>query len=93
MANKLRSKDFKTIGITSNKTISIAMSILKRYYKRNTIDMNLELIKKIKETPEEYMEDEILGSLALEFHNPETSEDQPIPVSYTHLTLPTIYSV
>ena len=87
MANKLRSKDFKTIGITSNKTISIAMSILKRYYKRNTIDMNLELIKKIKETPEEYMEDEILGSLALEFHNPETSEDQPIQLREKEIEL------
>ena len=68
MANKLRSKDFKTIGIISNKTISIAMAILKKYYKRNSIKVNLELVKNIKTNPEEYLDDPVLSIIAMEFY-------------------------
>ena len=78
MANKLRSKDFKSIGIYSNKTISIAMAILKKYYKRNTKEMNLDLVKDVKDAPEEYLQHETLSPIALEFYEPEVKEDIPI---------------
>ena len=78
MAHKLRSKDFKKIGITSNKTISIAMAILKKYYKRNPIHMNMELIKNIRDTPEKYLDDDVLSAIAMEFHEPEEVEEQTI---------------
>ena len=87
MANKLRSKDFKKIGITSNKIISIAMAIIKKYYKRNTIDMNLELIDKVKNSPEEYLEDEILSAIALEFYTPEEKEEAPIKLHEKEMEL------
>jgi len=88
MANKLRSKDFKTIGITSNKTISIAMAIMqKKYYKRYTIKMKLELISKIKAAPEDYLSDELLGGIALEFHEPEEAHDAPISFHETEMEL------
>ena len=75
MANKLRSKDFKSIGIISNKTISIAMSILKKkYFKKHSTEKKLELIKNIKSNPKDFLEHELFGIFALEFHQPEKRE-------------------
>lgn len=78
MANKLRSKDFKNIGIQSNKTISIAMAVLRKYFKHNTNEEKLEFIKKINDAPEEYVNDERLEVLAREFYLDEQEDDQPI---------------
>ncbi len=78
MANKLRSKDFKKLGITSNITISIAMAILKKHYKHHSTIEKLNLIQKIKETQEKYLEDDILCKIAFEFHEPMVPESEPI---------------
>ena len=66
MANKLRSKDFKKINIHSDKTISIALGILNRYFKHDSISENLALIKAIQDKPEEYLEHKILYKIANE---------------------------
>ncbi len=81
MANKLRSKDFNKIGIHSNKTISIAMSILKKHYKHNTIIEHLEIIKKVKDEPQNYIQDAVLASLAFEFHEPIVKAIEPIALN------------
>ena len=79
MANKLRSKDFKNIGINSNQLISIAMSILKKKkFKKYTIEMKLELIQKVKKSPEEYLDDDILTVLAREFYEPTSIIEEEI---------------
>jgi len=88
MANKLRSKDFIKIGVTSNQTISLAMGILKKYYKHDSNEMNLELIKQIKESPEEYYDDPILGIIAEEFYEyDETEEDETIELHKEEIEL------
>ena len=81
MANKLRSKDFKKIEIYSNQTISIAMSILKKHFKHNTNEEQIELIKNIKSKPEIYFQDPILNKIALEFHEVEEDENEHIILS------------
>lgn len=71
MAIKLRSKDFKNLGIYSNKTISIAVSILKKkQFKNVSLEAKLKIVKTIQEHPEAYLNDEILGVLANEFFEP-----------------------
>ncbi len=81
MANKLRSKDFNKNGIKSNKTISIAMAILKKHFKQNSIEEKLELIKKIKKTPENYIGHQLLGILASEFNKPIVEDEKPMVLS------------
>jgi len=79
MANKLRSKDFKSLGIYSNKTISIAMSILsKKQFKSFTIKMKTDLVKKIMDTPEEYINDKLLSLIAEQFIAPSEQEQEII---------------
>ena len=68
MANKLRSKDFKKIGIESNQIISIAINALsKKQFKDYSLKMKIELIQRIKMKPNEYINDEILKTIALQF--------------------------
>jgi tRNA-splicing ligase RtcB len=78
MANKLRSKDFNKISIYSNKTISIAMAILKKHYKYITNEEQIKLIERIKDSPEDYISDPILDKIALEFYEDEDAKHQPI---------------
>lgn len=82
MAHKLRSKDFKTIGIFSNQTISIAMSALrKKQYKSFTTKMKIELVEKIMNTPEDYITDPTLGLIAEQFIEYEEEDLEPIQLN------------
>lgn len=72
MANKLRSKDFRSIGIYSNKIISIAMSILKKkVFKSLTNEMKIELVKKIMGAPEAYVNNQYWHLFAEQLSQPE----------------------
>ena len=88
MAHKLRSKDFKTIGIYSNQTISIATTILrKKQFKLFTNKMKIELVEKIMNSPEEYADDELLSSIAEQFIEPEEQEVEPIKLHESEVEL------
>jgi len=87
MANKLRSKDFNKIEIFCNKTISLAMSILKKHYKRNSIKENLDLIKKIRESPKEFINHNVLNAIAMEFYNPDSVKQKPIALNSEEVEL------
>lgn len=67
MASKLRSKDFKKIDIHSNQIISMSIGILKKHYKHSSIEEQLELINRIKLSPNEYASDAILSPIAFQF--------------------------
>lgn len=74
MAHKLRSKHFKTIGIDSNKTISISLGILNKHYKRLQIHEQLNIIQQIQKNPQEFLDDEILSILAEQFIEPDIEQ-------------------
>ncbi|MDF1697210.1 MAG: RtcB family protein [Saprospiraceae bacterium] len=80
MAHKLRSKDFHTIDIYNNQTISIALSILKKHYKYNTNEEKIKLIQKVKDNPQDYLEDPILNKIAFEFYEEEETEETEIVI-------------
>ena len=67
MAHKIRSKDFKKIGFTTDKSISIAMSLLKKHYKYQSKIEQLAIAKKVCDAPEKYATHEVLSKLAAEF--------------------------
>jgi len=88
MANKLRSKNFKTIGNHSNKTISIAISALsKKEYKGYSVKMKIDLITKIKMTPKEYISDPNLGMIAEQFFEPTEETTGPIQLRENEVEL------
>ena len=87
MANKLRSKDFKNIGIYSNQTISLVMSILKKHYKRNTKIENIELTQKIKNEPKAFMEDPVLHKIAIEFYEAKEVKEAPMVLQQNEVEL------
>ncbi len=75
MANKLRSKDFNKIGISSNQTISVALAILKKHFKKVSIQDKLKIMESVISKPEAYLNDEILGPIA---HRLYRIEEEPV---------------
>lgn len=75
MANKLRSKDFKNINITSNKIISIALGLLKKHFKYESNEEKLNIIKTVTLNPDDYVNDPILGIIAVQFVTDKKDEE------------------
>ncbi len=64
------------------------MSILrKKQFKLFTTKMKIELVEKIMNTPEEYSEDALLGSIAEQFIEPIEQELEPIQLNETAVDL------
>ena len=66
---KLRNKDLKSVSYTNNKIISVALNIMAKYFKHMQNSDKLELLSKVFQKPEQYLEDEILHRIAIELIN------------------------
>lgn len=64
---KLRGKDLRQIQYTDNKAISLAIAITSKYYKHASKSEQLTLLQNVKENFENYLDDPLLGPLAIEF--------------------------
>ena len=64
---KLKGKDLRTIGFTSDKAKSLAINIMAKYYKHLKKTEKLELLENIKAEPEKFKDDEHLASIAETF--------------------------
>jgi RNA-splicing ligase RtcB len=64
---KLRGKDLSAIQYTSNKAKSLAIDLASRHFKHFTKQALLNLLQQVKNNPEAYAGDDILGGLAQEF--------------------------
>ncbi len=80
MAHKLKSKDLRKLNISSDKTISITLVIINKHYKHNTNEERIELILKIIENPEGYVNDPVLSKIAYEFYEPVEENTDIIPL-------------
>jgi len=65
--HKLRGKDLKIINYESNRAKSLAIDIMSMHYKHITKNEKLHVLKTVKENPEDYLDDPVLGVLADEF--------------------------
>ena len=88
--SKLKGRDLRKIGFTTNTSISIAIDIFSKYYKHISKDENLELLIKIKENPLEYANDNILSKLADEFMDIVEKEEYSV---YKLLDVPNLFNV
>ena len=60
---KLRGKHLQKIGYPQSSLIGLAINICQKEYKRNSTNEVLEILKKVVESPKEYVDDRILGQL------------------------------
>jgi tRNA-splicing ligase RtcB (3'-phosphate/5'-hydroxy nucleic acid ligase) len=65
--NKIRGKDLNKIGYENDVSRSVAITTAMRYLKHSPKEEILDIFQKIKETPEEYLFDEIFNTLANTF--------------------------
>ena len=61
---KLRGKELRGIGYPEGPVISLAMNIMEKAYKHSTEEEALAILKKVLETPADYVSDEVLGKIA-----------------------------
>lgn len=64
---KINSKDLSRIGYTKATSCSMAIITASKHFKHHSNDEILSLFAQVKEKPEEYISDEILGKLANTF--------------------------
>ncbi len=61
---KLRGKELRGIGYPEGPVISVAMNVMEKAYKHSTEEEALAILKKVLETPADYVKDEVLGKIA-----------------------------
>ena len=64
---KIRGKDLKSIQYNSNRAKSLAIDIMSKHYKHASKLEKLEVLTEVRNSPERFEEDPILGALADEF--------------------------
>jgi tRNA-splicing ligase RtcB len=75
---KINGKDLYNIGFDKDASRSMAIMTASKHFKHNTHEEILVQFKKVKENPENYLDDERLGKLAATFV--EKTEERPFKV-------------
>src|SRR5688500_5010812 len=75
---KLTGKQLRSIGYPEGPVISIAMDVMEKNYKRNSVDHALGVLKNVLEEPVAYVNDEVLGKIANELINKKKKEEANI---------------
>ncbi len=75
---KLTGKQLRSIGYPEGPVISIAMDVMEKNYKRNSVDHVLGVLKNILEEPVAYINDEVLGRIANELIAKQKKEEANI---------------
>jgi len=78
---KIRGKDLKNIQYDSSRAKSLAIDIMSKHYKHASKLEKLEVLTEVRDNPERFEEDPILGALAEEFvGKEELKEKQEIAI-------------
>ncbi|HEY0677953.1 MAG TPA: RtcB family protein [Chitinophagaceae bacterium] len=80
---KIKGKDLRAIGFPEGPVISLAMSIMEKAYKHNTLDEALEKLKPVLASPADFTKDPVLGKIA-EALIPKPSRDADVIPLNTH---------
>lgn len=63
----LRTKDLSKIGYTDDRARSLVVNIISKHFKHHTKEQLITLLSAVKETPAQYLGDEVLGRIAGRF--------------------------
>ena len=77
---KLTGKQLRAIGYPEGPVISIAMNLMQKYYKHESVDNALILLEKILKSPEEHKDDPELGFIAKQFLPPSENDKEGTPI-------------
>ncbi len=80
---KISGKELRAIGMPEGPVISVAMQVMEQYYKHHTKEAAFNILKSILNTPEEYLTDEILKSIAVKLIPPSESAGMSILLNQT----------
>ena len=61
---RLKGKDLRNIGYTSEKATSVAINILSKHFKHKTKDETLDILSSLLQNPDGYLDNEVLKELA-----------------------------
>ena len=75
---KLTGKQLRSIGYPEGPVISIAMDVMEKNYKRNSVDHALGILRNILERPLAYVDDDALGKIAQELILKQKKEEAKI---------------
>lgn len=78
---KITGKELRAIGYPESPVISIAMNVMQKHYKFTDKENAMALLKNILTAPNEYKEDEVLGSIAEQLTPKEKTEGQEISLN------------
>jgi len=78
---KLSGKEIRAIGYPEGPVISVAMRVMGMHYKHHSMEAALEILKNVLEAPEEFLQDEILGPVAMKLMPPEEPEWEHISLN------------
>ncbi len=83
---KLRGKDLKAIGFEDNTVASLALQVLNKYYKHDSLGKKTEVLRSLLANPEDYRMDKLWSPVALkllqqkEIENSYVFEDKPFSI-------------
>ena len=69
---KISGKELRSIGYPEGAVISIAMSVVEKHFKHGDKEEVLNILKMVREAPEDHMEDKVLSEIAVRL--------MPVPV-------------
>jgi tRNA-splicing ligase RtcB len=75
---KLTGKQLRGIGYPEGPVISIAMDVMEKNYKRNSVEHALKILGNVLEEPVAYVQDEVLGKIAQELIAKQKKEEANI---------------
>jgi len=86
---KMTGKDLIAWGMEPGRVMGTALTILRKEYKHSDIEEVRVIVENLLEAPENYVDDEVLGDIALELIPPEEPEgpkmidlnDEPVEIS------------
>ena len=81
---KLRGKDLEKIHFIENEWKAVALDVMSKHYKHSSKEEKLNILLKVKEKPENYIDHEFLGKIANKLYSfDEVSERKEIVLSET----------
>jgi tRNA-splicing ligase RtcB len=78
---KLTGKDLRAIGYPQGPVISVAMSTMEKHYKHLLHDDAIEILASILQSPNQYADDRILGTIAAQLVPKATTARDEIPLN------------
>jgi len=80
---KITGKDLIAWGMKPGRVMGITLDVVRKAYKYNDISEVEEIVKAVMESPEDYVDNEVLGAIATELIPVEEEEIEEIPLNET----------